>query len=103
MRSAALFRPRTCRIAVLEICAKGAPQLIRLDREGLEYLLQVCADIGFGAISIETFEDLQNAPEVSIKFRQTRIAEVPKKEPQAETPQTVIDDNSEMMLDGTKL
>jgi hypothetical protein len=76
--------------------------VIRIDREGLDYLLYVCSEMGFVAKRIATSEDDSAPPEVTITFVQDRIAVTPKKEPEPDqTP--VIEDDGEVMLDGTKL
>jgi hypothetical protein len=79
--------------------------MIRLDREGLEYLLQCCRDIGFEAHRIATTEDELEPPTVTITFAQTRIAETPQKQaPERDVASgQIIDDAGEFMLDGTKL
>jgi hypothetical protein len=75
--------------------------MIRLDRDGLEYLLTCCRDIGFDATSIMTSEDDAEPPKVSITFVQSRIAETPKKQP--DSAPAPIEDDGEELLDGSIL
>jgi hypothetical protein len=89
-------------MALRTLRTESAPELIRIDHEGLNYLLTVCAEMGFVARRVSTEEDDDSPPTVTITFVQERIAETPKKEPEPEqTP--IIADEGEEMLDGTKL
>jgi hypothetical protein len=89
-------------MALRTLRTESAPELIRIDREGLDYLLYVCSEMGFVAKRIATEEDDGAPPEVTITFVQERIAEKPKKEPEPDQA-PIIADEGEMMLDGTKL
>lgn len=68
-------------------------------------MLEVCSSIGFDAVSIESVESENEPPKVCITFRQERIAETPAKpeEKRDVISGRVIEDDSETLLDGSKL
>lgn len=45
---------------------------MRLDRAGVDYIIEVAKDAGFGVTVISTHEDVWKAPEVTLTFIQKR-------------------------------
>lgn len=60
--------------------------MIRLDRPGLEYLIEVANDIGFSVIGLSSEEFESQRPEIHLSLRQMRD-QVPTPEPNPVAPE----------------
>lgn len=58
--------------------------MIKLDRAGLDYLIECAADIGFVATKWSTYEEDGQAPTINLTFRQTPMSK--PADPETEQP-----------------
>ncbi len=63
---------------------------MKLDWQGVDYLIAMAKDAGFGILSLDTHQDMGGAPIIKMEFIQTRDVDKPKPEPDPLSDDAII-------------